>query len=128
MRAKCFEHVASRLGALGSKVASLPGRSIDYRALFLRDCERGQPREWRGTDVLEPFSFFQIKPRRCERPVDRASRTLAQRRAPCLVIIGDLRQAFACRLLHERLQSDGRARQVIEQRFQALMEERQPMF
>src|SRR6185295_1785448 len=44
-----------------------------------------------------------------------------------LVVILDQRQALADRLLGQMVEADGGARRVVEQRFEALVEQRQPV-
>ena len=58
----------------------------------------------------------------------RAEGLALQRLRPRVVMVGDLLEALRARVVDKRIERDGRARQVIEQRGEAVMEEREPMF
>ena len=122
-----LEHVAAGLVALGGEIASRPGAGIDHRALALRHRKRGEPRQRRQGEPLAPLRLGQIKPLGRQRLVERAGAGLAERLPAGLEIVVDLVAALARRVLDLRLEHHGRARQVIEQRVEAGVEQRQPM-
>ena len=99
--------------------------SIDGAAL-LRHRERRQPRQRRGLQPLGPFGFGQIEPVRRQRLVGRAA-VARERLLARLVVVLDLRQPLARGVLGQRLQDHRRARHVVEQRVEPVVEQRQPV-
>ena len=89
--------------------------------------ERRQPRQRDILQALAPFGFGEIEPVRRQRLVGRPCSGLIERLFARLIIVGDLREALVGGFLGQRLDGDGRCAEIIEQRFQALMEQRQPM-
>ena len=89
--------------------------------------ERRQPRQRDVLQALAPFAFGEIEPVRRQRLVGRAGSGLIERLFARLIIIGDLREALVGGFFGQRLDSDGRCAEIVEQRFQALVEQRQPM-
>jgi hypothetical protein len=116
---------------------------------------KGRGSRWRGewrqlgqrrnVQALAPFCFGKIKPVRRQRFVRRAAAVFAERIFARLIIIGDLREPLMRGFFGQRLEEDGsrplpslprlrgRVRvgewraEIIEQRFEPAMEQRQPM-
>ncbi len=122
-----LEHVDIAVGALGREVAALPRSGVEHVAAAFRHREWRQPRQRHVAEQLGPLGLRQIELVRRQRLVDRAAARLVQRLAPRIVIVGNLGEAFARGVLALRLDRNGRAVEIIEQRVHPLLEERQPM-
>ena len=70
-------------------------------------------------EPLAPFGFGEIEPVRRQRLVGRTCAGLVERVLARLVVIGDLREALVRGVLGQRLERDGRAVGIIEQRVEA---------
>ncbi len=114
-------------GSARSAAKLRPGARADVDHVGrLRHGEGRQPRQRRAFQALVPFTVGKIEPVRRQRLVGRRSAVL-ERTAPRLVIIGDRRQPLARGILGQMLGGERRARQIVEQRFQLVVEQRQPM-
>jgi hypothetical protein len=85
-----------------------------------------QPGQRAAVQPLVPFAVGEIEPVRRQRLVGRR-RAILERVAPRLIIICNRRQALARGIFGEMLGGERRARQIIEQRFHLVVEQRQPM-
>ena len=119
------EHIGIRLGALGGEIVSLPGADIDCRLPAFRHGERRHLRQRHVVEPLLPFLLGQIEPIRRQRLVRRAG--FVERLAARFVIVGDLREALMRGFFGQRLEHDRRFRQIVEQRVELVVEQRQPM-
>ena len=121
------EHVAVGLAPLGGEIVPGVGADVDrVRAVFGRG-ERRQPRERRAVEPFAPFGFGEVEPVRRQRLIRRAAARLIERVLARLIIVGDLRQPLVGGFFGERLEAIGRAVDIIEQRFQPAVKQRQPM-
>ncbi len=120
------EEIAVFVGALGGEGAPSFAAGVDHVARL----GHREGREANERGICKPrFPFFhrEVKPLRRQRLVERALPRL-HRLVPRGVIIGDLLEPLASGLFDQRLQYDRRTRQIIEQGFEPLQEERQPVF
>ena len=116
------------LGSLRSAEKLWPARAaISIVSAVVGRRERRQPRQRDILQALAPFAFGEIEPVRRQRLVGRAGSGLIERLFARLVIVGDLREALVGGFFGQRLDGDGRCAEIVEQRFQALVEQRQPM-
>ena len=122
-----LEHVAAGLGALGREIVTLLGAGIDDAALPVRHRERRQTRERRGVQPLAPFGLGEIEPIRRQRTIRRTAVVRGQRLHPGVVIVLDLLEPLAGGIFVQRFEHDRRPRHVVEDRFHAAVEQRQPM-
>ena len=127
VRGHRLEHVAAGFGSLGGKIMPLPRPDIDDRSLPFRHGERREPRQRGGLEPPAPLRFAEIEPIGRQRHVERARPPLAEGCLPRVVVILDLIQPLARRLLGERLDHHGGAGQIVEQRVEPVMEQRKPM-
>ena len=84
----------------------------------------------RTVEPLAPFGFGKIEPVRRQRLVRRAASPLAgliERILARLIIIGDLRQPLVRGFLRQRLDRERRCLDIIEQRLELPVKQRQPM-
>ncbi len=125
MRNDRVEEIPVLVGALGGEGAAGLAAGVDHVAR-LRHGEGRKANERGVREPRFPFFFRKIEPLRRQRLVERALPRL-HRLAPRRVIVGDLRETLARRLLDQRLQHDRRAGQIIEQGFELFGEQRQPM-
>ena len=112
---------------LGSEVMAGMHAGLDgVRGAFGRG-ERRQAGERGIVEPFAPFGFGKIKPIRRQRLIGRAAARLVERVLARLIIVGDLREPLVGGFFGERLDRDRRAFDVIEQRFQPGVKQRQPM-
>ncbi len=125
-----LEHVGVGLGPLRREIAALPGAGVDHRRRAFRRRERREAHEPAGVEPLAPFGLGEIEPVRRQRLVGRAAARVGARRhvlGARLVVIGDLGEALLGGVLGQRLDHDRGAGEIIEQRVEVVMEQRQPM-
>ena len=120
-------HVAG--GALGGKGAPGAPAEIERRRVLLQLHEGGETCVPPGRERRQPLVGREIEATRRDGLVGHGARrgALPHRVAPRLVMVADLRQPVGERLLGEMADDDGDVRQVIEQRLELLVEERQPV-
>ena len=121
-----IEHAGGVLGALGREIVALPRADIDAGAGLVRHRKRRQPRQRRGLQPLGPFALRQIEPVRRQRLVGRPA-FVGERVLARLVIVVDLRQPLARRVLGQIFEDHRRAGHVVEQRIEPVVEQRQPV-
>ena len=121
------EDVGVRLAALGGEVVPGVGADVDHVGAALGRRKRRQPRQRRAIEPLAPLGFGEIEPIRRQRLVRRAAAGLIDDILARLIIVGDLRQPLVRGFLRERLDGDGRRRQIVEQRFKLPVKQRQPV-
>ena len=121
------EHVGVGLAALGDEIVAGMRADLDDVGGAFRRGERRQPRQRGAIEPLAPFGFGEIKPLRRQRLIGRAAAGLIDRVLARLIIVGDLRQPLVRGFLGQRLDGDRRAVDIIEQRLQAVVEQRQPV-
>ena len=90
-----------------------------------RECRQARKRGI--IEAFAPFGFGEIKPIRRQRFVRRAAARLVERILAGLIIVGDLREPFMGGFFGQRLDRDRRAFDIVEQRFQPGVKQRQPM-
>ncbi len=78
-------------------------------------------------EPLAPFGFGEIKPVRRQRLIGRAAAGLVDAVLSRLIIVGDLGEPLVRGFLVERLDRDRASVDVVEQRFELVVEQRQPM-
>ena len=122
-----LEHVDRRIGTLGRKVAALPRAGIEHIGAVVGHRERRQPRQRGFAQSRGPLRLRQIEPIRRQRLVDRAGAWMFQRLPPRFVVIRNLLEALAGRVLTLRFDRDRGAVEIVEQRVHPLLEQRQPM-
>ena len=115
----CSVRSAAKLRPVRAPMSMIDPPSVRHR-------KRREPRHRHGAQPLAPFVFGEIQPVRRQRRVGRAH-VLRERLLAGLVIVGDLREPLARRLLVERLQDHRRAGHVVEQRVELVVEQRQPV-
>ena len=102
--------------------ADLDGIRAYFRRRELRQtCKRG------AVEAVAPFGFGQIKPVRRQWLIERTAARLVERFLARLVVIGDLRQALVRGFFRQWLDRDRRRFEIIEQRRQLAVKQRQPM-
>ena len=119
------EDVRLGLVALGREIAALARAGIDRRGV--RIGKRREPRQRAALEPRLPLVFGEIEPVRRQRLVDRAGAVGVERLPARLVVVGDLREALVRGVFGERLHRDRRAGQIIEQRVELGVEQRQPV-
>ena len=133
-----LEHVLVRLAAFGDEILAGARGDIDDSLLPALPRVRGSVRRgWRGerrhlrqrrpVESCAPFTLREVKSVRRQRLIGRTAAVLIERLLARLIIVGDLRQPFVGGLFGQRLEDDGRAAHIIEQRFQTFVEQRQPV-
>ena len=78
-------------------------------------------------EPLAPFGVGEIEPVGRQRLVGRPAVALRQRLCARLVIVRDLGEPLARGVLGQRLEHDRRARHIVEQRVEPVVEQRQPV-
>src|SRR6185437_8043529 len=121
-----LEYVDIAVVALRRKVAASPRAGVEDIGVIGYG-KRREPRQRALAQQLLPLIFSEIKPIRRQWLVDGATAGMIQRLAPCLVIVGDLLEAFACGIFALGLDRDRRITEIVEQRVHPLLEQRQPM-
>jgi len=86
-----------------------------------------KPRERRAVEAFAPFGFGKIQPVGRQWLIGCAAASLVEGLLAGLIIIGDLRQALVRGFFRERLDRDRRRFEIVEQRLQLPVKQRQPM-
>ena len=123
-----LKHVDLGLIALGREVASGPRGKIEAGRFTFRRREGREARLRSRAQPRPPFLRRQIKFARLQRLVIRASEIDIIGALARLVIIRDLRQPLASRVVDLRVEQQRRVAEIIEQRVEFVVEQRQPMF
>ena len=89
--------------------------------------ERRQAGKRGIVEPFAPFGFGKIKPIRRQRLIGRTATRLVERVLARLIIVGDLREPLVGGFFGERLDRDRRAFDIVEQRFQPGVKQRQPV-
>ena len=127
MRDRGVEHVGALVLAFGSEIAPRPSAAINDVACIRRRLEWGEPRQRLRGEPLFPLVFAQIKPRGRQRLIVRLDGIFRVSRAARGVIVGDERDALVRRVLGPRVEHERRIADIVEQRVEVFVEERQPM-
>ena len=122
-----LEDVAAELAALGDEIPSGMRGDLHRIGGALGSGEWRQAGQRRLLQAVAPFAFAEVEPARRQRLIGRAGAGLIERVLARLIVVGDLRQALVGRLLGEWLDRERRSREEFEQRFQPMVEQRQPM-
>ena len=123
-----LEDVGAGLASLGGEIVPGAGADLDRIGGAFRRGERRQPRQRGVFQALAPFGFGQIEPVRRQRLIGRAAAAgLIERVLARLIIIGDLRQPLVRGFFRQRLDHDRCSVEIIEQRVEARVKQRQPM-
>ena len=126
VRAHRVEHIAARFGPFGREVAALACGDVDDVAA-IRHRERRHPGKRPLVEPRAPFGIREVEPVGRQRLVRRPSTIGPKRLTTRSVIVLDLREPFVGRILGERLDDDRRSRDVVEQRIELVVKQRQPM-
>ncbi len=115
--------------ALGGEGAALPAaEGDDTAASGLRALERIEHDHVTVRQRLLPLGLAQEQALGRHRMIRRRAEGLALERLRArVVMIGDLLEPLRARVVDQRIERDGGVRQIVEQRGEAVMEERQPM-
>ena len=124
MGAHRLEDVCARLGAFGREIVPAPRTHFDR--IFLRHPKWREPRQRRSIKARFPFLFAEIQPFRRQRLVDRRD-ALLEGIAARIVIVGYLRKTLMRRVFGEVFKRDSGPREIIEQRLEPVVKQRQPM-
>ena len=122
-----FEYVDRGIGAFGREIASLPRAGVKHIRGALGHRERSQPRQRAFAQPLGPFVLGEIEPVGRQRLVDSAAAGMLKGLAPRFVIVRYLLETLARGVLALRLDRNGGAVEIIEQRIHALLEQREPV-
>ena len=124
------EYIAGLARTLDGKVTSLPAtKGDDGRALGLVGMlERIEGDRGRLSKRLLPFLLIEEHRLRLDRMIGRRAKGLALKRLqPRIVMVGDLFQTSGLGVVGQRIEGENRAGEIIEQSFEPLMEQRQPV-
>ena len=129
MRHHCIEHIYAFGLALGGVGAALPSAERDDGGTrLLGMLERIERNHMPVGKRLLPVGLAQEHALWRHWMIRRRAERLAlQRLRARIVMIGDLLEPLAARIFDQRVEADHGARQIIEQRYEALLEQRQPM-
>ena len=127
MRDRGVEHIGVLALPLGREIAAGPSAAVDGVARAGRRLEGREAREGLSGQPLLPLVLAHIEPREGQRLVVRLDGIVGVGSAAGGVVIGNERDALVRRVLRPRVQHERRARDIVEQRIQAFVEERQPM-
>ncbi len=100
----------------------------DLRHCRFRPLERGEGNHGPVGQRLLPVLLVEKHRVCCDGMIRRRAEGFAlQRLDPRLVMVGDLLEPLGARIVIERIEGDDGVGEIIEQRFEPLMEQRQPM-
>ena len=122
------EHVDVLVLPLGREIAPRPSAAIDDVGRARLRLEWGEPRQRLRGEPLLPLVLAQIKPRGRQRLVIGLAGSFRVGRAARGIVVGDERDALVRRLLAARVEHERRIADIVEDRVQLVVEERQPMF
>ena len=119
------EQVDIGIAARGSEVGRRPPASLEHRRLLgLRRVERRELGDRAAGDGAVPFVSAEIEPLGRQRPVDGVAPGAHRRPAARREIVGDRRQPGVARVIEQRIETHRRRGKVVEQGFQAVVEQR----
>ena len=124
MRRNRLEHIRARFGTFGRKIASLPCLHIDRTGI--RHSEWRQPSDCRCLEALSPLGFTKIESLCRQRFIGRRD-ALFQRFVARIVVVCNLREALMCSVFRQMLKCERRTRQVVKNRLEFPVEQRQPV-
>ena len=122
-----IEDVGVGLASFGHEVMAGVGADLDHVRHVLGRVERRQAGKCGVVEAFAPFGFGKVEPIRRQRFVWRAAARLVDRVLARLIVVGDLRQPLVRGFFGERLDRDRAFFQVIEQRLEPGVKQRQPM-